>query len=101
MRCELCGQDKKLIEAHVIPRSFHRIDPSDKEPTRLVTNVEGRYTQKARKGVYDGSIVCEDCERHFTRWDDYADEIFLKSWDKFEKLTQQGEDVGYRLRAYD
>lgn len=89
------------MEAHVIPRSFHRIDPSDRQPTRLVTNVEGRYTQKIRKGVYDASIVCEECERRFSPWDDYADELFLKSWEKFERITDRGHEIGYSLPTFD
>src|ERR1051326_1929174 len=101
MRCKLCGLDKKLIEAHVIPRSFFRIDPQEKQPSRLVTNVEGRYAQKIPKGVYDASIVCEECERTFSGWDDYADELFLKSWDKFEKITHEGQEIGYSLPSYD
>ena len=52
MICRLCGLEKKLIEAHVIPRSFHRISP-EKGVIRLVTNAEGRYTQNVPKGVYD------------------------------------------------
>jgi hypothetical protein len=101
MPCKLCGSEKKLIEAHIIPRSFHRINPNDKQPTRLLTNAEGRYTQKLPKGAYDSTIVCEDCERRFSVWDNYGDEIFLKSWDKFEKLERSGEIIGYRLSEYD
>lgn len=101
MICRFCGENRKLVEAHVIPRSFHRINPRDRQPSRLVTNVEGRYTQKIRKGVYDASIVCEECERRFAPWDDYADELFLKSWDRFEKITDRGYEIGYSLPAFD
>ena len=101
MLCKLCGEDKKLVDAHIIPKSFHRIDPDDRQPSRLVTNVEGRYPQKIRKGIYDSAILCEDCEHHFSRWDDYADNIFLKSWGKFEKISVAGEDFGFRLSSYD
>jgi hypothetical protein len=101
MICKLCGLDKKLIRAHVIPRSFYRIDPAEKTPTRLVTNVAGRYAQKTPIGVYDDTIVCEDCEHRFTKWDEYGDELFLKSWDKFAPIIHRNEEVGYGLNAYD
>jgi hypothetical protein len=101
MTCQLCGQDRKLVQAHVIPRSFHLIAPDDKKPARLATNAEGRYPQKIPKGVYDASILCEDCERRFSPWDDYADGIFLKSWDKFDKIVHQGKEIGYGLATYD
>ena len=38
MICKLCGEDRKLIEAHVIPKSFHRLDPHDPTPARLATS---------------------------------------------------------------
>lgn len=101
MNCALCGQDRKLVEAHVIPRSFHRIDPTDRKPTRLVTNAAGRYTRKLPKGIYDPAIVCEECERRFSPWDDYAAELFLQSWDTFQRIQRQKEDIGFSLPSYD
>jgi hypothetical protein len=101
MICRLCGLDKKLIEAHVIPRSFFRIDPAEKRPSRLATNVHGRYAQKLPKGVYDSNILCEECEHRFSGWDDYADELFLRSWDSFAPIIVRGTVAGYRRRDYD
>lgn len=101
MKCCLCGLEKKLIEAHVIPRSFHRIDPKDKQPLRLVTNIEGRYSQKLRKGVYDGAILCEDCEHKFSEWDNYGNELFLKSWESAAPILHDDKVVGYKWPDYD
>jgi hypothetical protein len=67
----------------------------------LVTNVEGRYTQKVRKGIYDASLVCEECEHRFGPWDDYADELLLNSWDKFEKITDRGQEIAYSFPEVD
>lgn len=101
MHCQLCGEQKKLIEAHIIPRSFHRIASGAKDPTRMITNVPGRYTQQVPKGVYDPSVLCEGCERLFSRWDDYGAELFLHRWETFERLPDRGEVIGYRLPEYD
>jgi len=101
MRCQLCGEDRKLIEAHILPRSFFGIDPAERQPSRLVTNVAGRYGRKMPKGAYDPSIVCEECERRFSAWDDYGAELFLQRWDEFERLEHLGEHVGYRLATFD
>jgi hypothetical protein len=101
MICKLCGSDGKLIEAHIIPRSFFRLDPKDKTPARLITNVEGRYAQSIPKGVYDKGIVCESCERTFARWDDYGADLLVKNWASIQPLMAGSEHVGYGLPAYD
>lgn len=101
MPCRLCQQDRKLIEAHVIPKSFHRIDPAEKKPSRLVTNVPGRFAQNVPKGIYDRSIVCEECERRFSPWDDYAAELFLQRWSEFQTIEHEGAAIGYQLSEYD
>jgi len=101
MICKLCGQDRKLIEAHIIPRSFFRLDPSDKMPARLVTNVDGRYPQNIPKGVYDKGILCETCERTFSSWDDYAADLFIKNWKAIQTLVAGTNQVGYGLPEYD
>jgi hypothetical protein len=101
MPCKLCGEANKLIEAHIIPRSFYRIDPGRKHPGLLITDKKGRYAQTVPKGVYDASILCEHCERRFSRWDDYGNELLIKSWHKFEKIEDRGEHLAYRLDGYD
>lgn len=101
MTCKLCGQNRRLIEAHVIPRSFFRLDPSEQKPARLVTNAKGRYPQNVPKGVYDKGILCESCERVFSPWDDYAADLFVKNWGAIQKLTAGSEQVGYGLPAFD
>jgi len=101
MICRLCGLDKKLIQAHVIPRSFHRLIPGAKQPPRVITNVRGRYAQKVPKGVYDSALVCEDCERRFSSWDDYGAEILLKNWNTFIPVADGGTMIGSYLPAYD
>jgi len=101
MICKLCGQDRKLIEAHVIPKSFFRLDPADQRPARLVTNVSGRYPQTIPKGVYDKSILCEPCEHVFSSWDDYAADLFIKNWKSIQPLMAGSEQLGYGLPKYD
>jgi hypothetical protein len=101
MVCKLCGEDRKLIEAHVIPKSFHRLDPHDPTPARLATNVPGRYRQTIPKGVYDRTILCEPCERHFSHWDDYAAILLLQDWPTFAPIMNGPEQLGYTLPTFD
>jgi hypothetical protein len=101
MICKLCGHDRKLIKAHIIPKSFFRLDSADQKPARLITNVGGRYAQNIPKGVYDKGILCETCERVFSPWDDYAADLFIKNWKAILPLTAGSEQVGYGLPEYD
>lgn len=101
MICQLCKNERKLVEAHIIPRSFHRLDPAERYPARLLTNVDGRYPQKIRKGVYDSEIVCEECEHRFSSWDDYACELFIHRWGEFESIQHKGSLIAYQLMNYD
>jgi hypothetical protein len=101
MICKLCGEDRKLIEAHVIPRSFHRLDPKDTRPARLVTNVQGRHGQNIPKGIYDKTILCEQCERRFSKWDGYAAQLLINDWKQLAPIMNGAEQIGYTLPAYD
>lgn len=101
MPCRLCGNERPLIDAHVIPKSFHRIDPTERHPSRMLTNVPGMYARKLRKGVYDSKIVCEECERRFSPWDDYAAELFLEKWADFQPIVEGGSHVGFTIPAFD
>jgi hypothetical protein len=99
--CKFCGREAKLIEAHVIPRSFFRLDPSDRLPARLATNVEGRHAQNIPKGIYDRELLCLPCERQFSEWDDYGAELFVRGWSSIDTLVAGTEHVGYGLPSYD
>jgi hypothetical protein len=101
MPCALCGTDAKLIEAHVIPRSFHRLDPSERRPAVMLTNVPGRHARKLRKGAYDPGIVCEPCEHRFSAWDDHAAELLIERWGEYQPLVHHNRTIGFTGPAYD
>jgi hypothetical protein len=73
MICQLCLQDKKLIRSHIIPASFFRLAYPEKN-CRIVTKDE--YSKRLLVGLYDMEIVCEECEKIFSRWDDYGNRFF-------------------------
>jgi hypothetical protein len=80
MTCKLCGQDKKLVKAHVIPASFFRPLRSEKNSPLLIT--AGNYVKRAPIGVYDKTILCEACEKQFGIWDDYAQSLLIQNFQK-------------------
>lgn len=67
-RCLLCGQTGKLVDSHIVPRSFFPLKGGD---GKLLRTTGDEPPKRAPKGVYD-QIVCEGCERSFSEADDYA-----------------------------
>jgi hypothetical protein len=80
--CKMCGIDKKLIKAHIIPKAFFKeiANPKDDFP-KIYSNDD--YPRKAPIGIYDENILCEDCEKKFKEIDDYAVDFFIE--ENYEK----------------
>ncbi len=76
MKCKFCGNESKLIDAHVIPAGFfRRINRQGKKALEMLTNREGEHKKRAPKGVYDKTIVCKKCESIWQEWDTYAQQL--------------------------
>ena len=74
--CKFCGQRKKLVKAHIIPRHFYFDYVNEKY--RSVDPMDGSWKQ-CQCGLYDNDILCKDCDgRVFKQFDDAAYEILLK-----------------------
>jgi hypothetical protein len=74
----LCGADRPLIDAHIIPASFFRDLQMGDEAPRLVSNDPKQFPRRAPVGVYDQNLVCGACETLFAPWDSYAAELFIQ-----------------------
>jgi len=99
--CKLCANKARLIDAHVIPRSFWETDAAQ-PPPRMVTNIEGLFPKRIPIGVYDETIVCEPCERSFGDYDSYAAQLFLRRFNEFEEVGEgNGRSTGYVLGNVD
>jgi len=102
MICKLCGADKRLIKAHVIPAAFfarsgnasafesflHTFDPND-------------HSKRLPSGVYDRELLCDECENRFQRWDDYGATLLLRRFGSFLSVVNDGEPIGWRFDDYD
>ncbi|WP_217514379.1 hypothetical protein [Vibrio metschnikovii] len=101
MTCNLCGKDKKLIEAHIIPRSFYEpLKVSGKIPI-LVTDTAGIFPKRSPTGIYDKNIVCESCEQLFSPWDDYGYKFFSQSFSDCKAIYDNGELLAFNLGQCD
>ena len=63
--CKFCGVQGKLLDSHIIPSGFI----SGKN--FLASSYRGERQEKSFTGVYD-QFLCNDHERQFGVWDDYA-----------------------------
>jgi hypothetical protein len=78
MLCRLCLQDKKLVEAHIIPRCFlAHLSENEGQMTRL--SVEpGSYLQRSQTGEYDSEILCGLCDGSLGPWEEYSADLLYE-----------------------
>lgn len=59
--CKFCGQEKKLIKAHIIPKKLYLGIKDDR--FLCINSKTGKYTFQ-QQGGYDSNILCTDCDNH-------------------------------------
>jgi hypothetical protein len=99
MQCKFCYQERKLVEAHVIPRSFFEINPAN--PPRLASNKEGVFPKRSPAGMYDTQLVCEACERLFSPFDDYAQRLLLANRETANPIYDGEQPIARIYEGYD
>jgi hypothetical protein len=75
--CKLCGERKRLVKSHSIPRRFFK---GIKGGAQHAVFYDGSITAKReatylQAGIYDDDSLCEGCEAKFSEWDRYGGEI--------------------------
>ncbi len=74
-KCKYCGEEKKLIRAHIIPRGLYpKLAPN---VPLLIMAVDDPKDRRSPIGVYDTALLCADCDNIFGRYDKIAAETFL------------------------
>jgi hypothetical protein len=67
----------RLINAHVIPRSFFTIVRGEgKYAVQMRAGAGSVQTPYHQAGVADPEMLCEECEPKFGEWDTYGFEVF-------------------------
>jgi hypothetical protein len=102
MICKLCGADRKLIKAHVIPAAFFEKNGNDSAFESFLHTFDlTTHSKRLPAGSYDKELLCNDCERRFQKWDDYGANLLLKKFDNFLPLWRDSELIGWRVDDYD
>jgi hypothetical protein len=73
----MCSQLKRLVKSHIIPRRFFELIRGSGNYSVLVNadkplKEAGTFLQA---GPYDDSMLCQDCERKFSDFDNYGWQI--------------------------
>lgn len=102
MRCKLCQNERKLVKAHVIPRSFYKPMITGAMPPVMSSTDPNFRRKKLRIGIYDQAIVCAECEDRFNPWDNYACKLLLsKATPRNYLVDERGNQVGFTVASYD
>jgi hypothetical protein len=108
--CRLCGLEKQLIKAHIIPRKLYEPireasigkPPSDKVPRMYVVGTEQKSKQ-FQSGIYDASILCRECDGDLIGvWDNYGQKFLLSpSFSENHLFDNLGKSAAYRIKEFD
>lgn len=71
--CAFTGFDEPYVRAHLIPKSFYRLDGKNRHIV-FPTGANG-YLSRTGTGLYDASLVGETAERFFATLDTYAFDV--------------------------
>jgi hypothetical protein len=96
--CKMCDQLKSLVKAHIIARSFFEtIRGSGKYSVLVNANkpikAAGTFF---RAGPHDDSILCEECERLFSEFDNYGWQI-LGTPSLNDPVYDNGKPYSYKI----
>jgi hypothetical protein len=71
--CQLCGNERKLIDAHLIPRCMYELE--GELPIKVIGIYGKSRPKRAPIGIYDKDILCAECDGRIGIWDQHACEV--------------------------
>jgi hypothetical protein len=95
--CRLCGQQKQLIKAHIIPKQFYRRIMGG-TPNLLKFEVDDVVNQTTtQNGIHQNDILCSECDNQIGLYDKYGYEVLPRQIDE-KKLKSP---FGHGLNIYE
>ena len=93
--CKFCGQEKKLIKAHIIPKNFYIARKEDRY--LLINSKTRKYTYK-QNGGYDSNILCRDCDNHILgEFDKEGYRVLFDDFNKYQYVHTHPQGKIYQL----
>jgi hypothetical protein len=101
LRCRLCGEERKLIEAHILARCLHEplLHPSG--PMMRLSKDAATPPRASQTGEYDTDILCAACDNEFSPWDKYARDLLFQPLPSDKVTTGPSGQKFYIIGAYD
>jgi len=102
--CRFCkSPDKKLIKAHIIPRSIFKLVKKDKNySVYFEAKKKGVRREFKQAGLYDENTLCAECEARFSKWDTHGGAVICKPRGEADLyLDPHGIACGYHLKDAD
>ena len=97
MVCRLCDTDRPLIKAHVVPEGFFRVF----RDMQVFSNKRGAHPRRSPTGVYDKSILCQNCDNGFSPWDKHAQEVLLHDFSDETAIYYGARKIGWKITRFD
>ena len=97
MKCKGCNESKKLIDAHIIPKSFFMDLKGDANHLAIVDSSRNGRLGRTFKGDYDKNILCKSCDGKFELFDDYAKKLLVGKEKEFVKVYHNFEHIGWEV----
>ena len=60
--CKFCGQEQKLINAHIVPECFYLGLKNKDKYVNFDANLKSRQYKIYQKGGMDKNILCAECD---------------------------------------
>lgn len=93
--CKYCGQEKKLIKAHIIPKNFYI---ARKEDRYLLINSKTRKYAYKQNGGYDSNILCGDCDNNILgEFDKEGYRVLFGDFNKYQYVHTYPQGKIYQL----
>jgi len=100
MLCRLCQHDRKLVDAHIIPKPFFTAY-LDGNKGKLLSNSLGMRPKRSRTGVYDSGILCGTCDKVIGVWDEYGVRVLLQELRALSADSPTGVQTAFQRPNYD
>ncbi len=97
MKCKGCGEDKDLIKAHIIPKSFYMNLKGDSKYLNVIHSNADARVGISHIGDYDKEILCKACDGVFEKYDDYAKKFLIDEFGSFNELWDGETLVGWEV----
>lgn len=101
MTCRLCGLDKPLIDAHIIPRPFFTVPAMLGSGAKVLSDKSGEFPKRSRTGIYDPGILCAPCDREIGVWDQYGVELLCHGLADFARVASSSGVAALVLPSFD